>query len=137
MPVVSERDLTPALAVLVAGAASLVASVLTARDPFHFVPAMDGLVTVGAVGFLLALAGKVPYRVALVAMLPIVGIQALGARVHHASFLATVGIEALVAGMVGVALALRAAAARPPVRAQAAPSEPRGVLPQPRPAHAH
>jgi hypothetical protein len=104
----STTDLPLALVLLAAGVTSI--AVASARSPvaFHFLPSMDGCLTAGCVGFCLALIAGAPFRQALLLLLPIVGVQTMGARVHDASFLAVFGIEALVVGLVGTVLALRA-----------------------------
>lgn len=104
----ASQDLPLALVLLTAGVAAIAFAASRSPAAFHFLPSMDGCLTAGCVGFCLALIAGAPFRQALFLLLPIVSAQAVGARVHDASFFAVFGIEALVVGLVGTALALRA-----------------------------
>jgi hypothetical protein len=128
----SRGDLPLALSLLVLGLASAAIASRQSAAAFDFIPSMDGCVTAGCVGFVLALASGAPFRQALSMLAPIVGVQLVGARVHNASLLATLGIDALVVGLIGTALALRARPAAP--RSPAQPQKPRLSLRHP--AHA-
>lgn len=100
-------DLPLGLALLAVGAISV--AVASRQDrAFDLVPSMEGCLTAGVVGFALALLAGVAYRRALVLLSPIVAIQAMGALLHNASVPAVIGIEAVVVGLVGTGLALRA-----------------------------
>ncbi|MFO0755011.1 MAG: hypothetical protein U0359_00850 [Byssovorax sp.] len=95
-----------ALALLAGGVAAVTFASLTNPAALHFVPAMDGCLTVGCVAFLLALLAGVPYRQALGFIVPLVGVQVVATQVHGASVFAVFGIEAMVIGLVGTAMGL-------------------------------
>ena len=104
----ASHDLPLALVLLAAGVSAIAFAASRSPAAFHFLPSMDGCVTAGCVGFCLALIAGTPFRQALFLLLPIASAQAVGARVHDASFFAVFGIEALVVGLIGTVLALRA-----------------------------
>ena len=87
---------------LFVGGASLVLGVGRTPNALAMTPAMDGCLVTGGVSLLLALAAGVSYARALALLSPLVLIQLLGCRVHHANPLAVLGLEALVAGGMGV-----------------------------------
>jgi hypothetical protein len=109
-------DLALGLGLLTAGLASIVYASRGGPTAFHFVPALDGCLTVGVVAFILALLDGQPFRFAVFLLLPIVAIQSIGTQQHHASWFAVAGIEAMVFGLVGTLLSLRARHAEPPAR---------------------
>jgi hypothetical protein len=114
----SSGDLPLASGLLATGIVLLAIASRQGPAAFHFIPAMDGCLTMGVAGFCLALAAGVPYQQALTLLVPIAGAQVLGARMHQASVFAVFGIEAAVFGVIGAALALYA---RPAPAPQPAP----------------
>ncbi len=125
-------DLPLALVLLTAGAASALVASRQSAVAFHFLPSMDGCLTAGCVGFLLALLSGASYRRALFMLLPIVSAQVLGARVHGASLFSVLGIEAMVVGGVGVVLAMHASStARSPANPAITSPAPRRPRPSP------
>lgn len=114
-------DLALGLVLLTAGLGSIAYASRGGPAVFHFVPALDGCLTVGVVAFILALLDGQPFRSAVFILLPIVAIQSIGAQQHHSSWFAVVGIEATVVGLLGTLLALRASHAEPPATEKRSP----------------
>ena len=71
-------------------------------------PAMDGCITLTAVGLALAVIGGVPYRKALLAMLPVVLLSFVAARNYGTPPLAVFGVEAMLSAVVGLAVVAHA-----------------------------
>lgn len=119
---------TPALAagLVGLGVAGILHGILRHPAPFHALPALHGLMTVGFVGFLLLLLARVDYRASLTAMLPVIAIQVAAALTQRASWAAQVGSELLVFGLVGLALV---ALARPRAAARQRRTAPRSAAP--------
>ena len=132
----SPFDLPLALALFTAGGLAMMAASHANPAAFHFIPSMDGCVTVGVAAILLVLAAGLPYRYAVLFLPPILALQYLGARVHGASFLAVLGVEAAVVGAVGALIALGRRGAPAP-RERARTPAPAPAPARRRPVHAH
>ena len=109
-----DRQLSIALALTAGGALSFGFAVRQHPGALSMLPAMDGCLTIGLVGFALALLGGVPYLRALLLMSPVVAIQLLGARTYGMSPVALLGLEALAYGVLGTAIALHGRSASAP-----------------------
>ena len=99
-----DLDTSLGATLLVAGGAALAFGVARTPTALAMVPAMDGCLVAGGVALLLALSAGVRYPRALALLLPLVLIQLVGCRVHHASPVAVLGLEAIVVGGIGVLL---------------------------------
>lgn len=122
-------DLALGLGLLTAGLASILYASRGGPTAFHFVPALDGCLTAGVVAFILALLDGQPFRSAVLLLVPIVAIQSIGTQQHHSSWFAVVGIEAMVFGVIGTLLSLRARHAEPPAEEKKATRRHRGSSP--------
>jgi hypothetical protein len=102
----------------VAGALSLVIAPLRDKSAFVMSPGLEGCLTAGVVGLALAILGGVGYRATAALALPIFLAQYLGCRGSGEPALATLGIEALMLGLLGIVMAPREAKAIPSEAAQ-------------------
>jgi len=100
MLVRSDRHIALLLACV--GGISLVVASLASAHPFNMSPSMQGVLTCGVLGFVLAILHPLPYRQALRVMLPIVAVQLAAFAAHGINIAAAMGIEALVYGVVGL-----------------------------------
>jgi hypothetical protein len=98
------------------GIAGVIHGVMRHPAPFDALPALHGLMTVGYLGFFLALVAGIGYRPTLTVMLPIVVVQVATAIGQRAGWSAQVGAELVLFGGVGLALVVLA---RPRVAAAA------------------
>jgi len=134
-PLTPRLDLALGIALLTTGVGFIAYASRGGPSAFHFVPALDGCLAMGIVAFVLALIEGFAFSQAVLVLLPVLVLQSIGAREHHSSWFALMGMEALVFGAVGTALGSRARRLEPPQsRAGAAPSAPRtppaSALPQ-------
>ena len=97
-------DTTLALSVGFVGALSMGIGVSMYRSPFSALPGYDAAITMGLLGFLLAVLHGVPYRKVLLAMAPIVAIQIVGGQRYRASVFALVGFQLAIYGIVGLVM---------------------------------
>lgn len=102
--VVTQRALLrSALALVIVGAATIAIGFATHRQPLAVSPAVDGTLTMGVLGLLLALAAGVPYPRALYLMAPVVIVQLI-ALLRGGDSIAPVGIELALTGVIGLVL---------------------------------
>src|SRR5262249_1851726 len=80
-------DLLIAAVSIAFGALAIGVAYQLSRAPFVMLPSLDGALTVGVVGVLLALAGGLPYRRALLLLSPVLVAQLVAARLYSAPFL--------------------------------------------------
>jgi len=97
------------------------------RDPnaMAMLPSLDGCLVVGIVSVLLALLHGLPYRSALVLVLPVVGIQLGACLAAGVSFFPMLGLELLVVGLFGLPFARIPGRGRRPIRAARSAPAPR------------
>jgi hypothetical protein len=95
----------------VAGAFALVIATLRDKGAFVMSPGLEGCLTAGVVGLALAILGGVGYRTTVALALPIFLAQYLGCRGSGEPVLATLGLEALMLGLLGIVMAPREARA--------------------------
>jgi hypothetical protein len=97
-----------ATALVSIGIVGVIHGVMRHPAPFDALPALHGLMTVGYVGFFLALVAGIGYRPTLTVMLPVVLIQVATAIGQRAGWSAQVGAELVLFGGVGLALVVLA-----------------------------
>jgi hypothetical protein len=113
----------------VVGAAAVAIAPAVDKSAFVMSPGLEGCLTAGVVGFALAILGGVGYLTTAAIALPIFLAQYLGCRGAGEPVLATLGLEALMLGLVGLGMTSRKAVAR-----EAPASAPEPVLEAGRPA---
>jgi hypothetical protein len=124
-------DTTLALSVGFVGALSMGIGVSMHRNPFSALPGYDAAITMGILGFVLAILHGLPYRRVLFAMAPIVAIQIVGGQRYRASVFALVGLQLALFGIVGLVMsALYNKSVRDKLEAKAGGS-PNGAKPRP------
>ncbi|WP_437877704.1 hypothetical protein [Sorangium sp. So ce513] len=144
----SSGNLPIALVLLVGGALLWLRAAQRTPSALAMLPGVDGCLTAGVVGVLLALLHGIPYRTALVSVaVPVVLIQLAVSKIAGFSFLPVLGIELTAFGLFGLPLSRlpRRRAASAPAHAphtappQAAPPQaapPQAAPPQAAPPHA-
>lgn len=99
----SPLELWLAFALLVAGSALWLSSVLRNPAALQMLPGIDACLAAGIVGALLALLHGVPYRVTILGlMVPIALIQIAACAAVRVSFVPMLGVEMAVLGLFGV-----------------------------------
>lgn len=108
MPRPAERsplEIWLSFALLAAGSALWLTSVLRNPAALQMLPGIDGCLAAGLVGALLALLHGVPYRVTIFGlMVPIALIQVAACAAVHVSFVPMLGVEMAVLGLFGVVM---------------------------------
>ena len=99
-----DRRLDVSLGTVLFVGGSLSLSLGLARSPgaLAMAPAMDGCLVVGALAVLLPLVAGARYPVALAMLAPVAALELLGARTHHTSALAVLGLQSAIAGLMGL-----------------------------------
>ncbi|MEM1031773.1 MAG: hypothetical protein AAGN82_15585 [Myxococcota bacterium] len=87
-----------------AGVAGLGYAFLTRRDPLALLPGLDGTLVCGVLALLMLMAAGRTYREAVTALVPIAAVQVAVCTLSRTSLPALLGLEALVVGLVGLAL---------------------------------
>ncbi|WP_233561467.1 hypothetical protein [Sorangium cellulosum] len=101
----SSGNLPIALVLLVGGALLWLRAAQRTPGALALLPGVDGCMTAGIVGVLLALLHGIPYRTALLsAALPIALVQLLASELAGFSFLPVLGIELTAFGLFGLPL---------------------------------
>ncbi|MGK3995909.1 hypothetical protein [Sorangium sp. So ce1024] len=138
----SSGNLPIALVLLVGGALLWLRAAQRTPSALAMLPGVDGCLTAGVVGVLLALLHGIPYRTALVSVaVPVVLIQLAVSKIAGFSFLPVLGIELTAFGLFGLPLSRlpRRRAASAPAHAPhtAPPHEAPSHPAPPHAAHAH
>lgn len=113
------KQVTMGYLLIVVGAVALIIAPMRDKSAFVMSPGLEGCLTAGVVGLALAILGGVGYRTTVALALPIFLAQYLGCRGSGEPVLATLGLEALLLGLLGIVMAPREAPA--PTRLQAVP----------------
>ncbi|HZF50018.1 MAG TPA: hypothetical protein VE093_15270 [Polyangiaceae bacterium] len=109
----------------VGGAAALLVAPLRDKSAFVMSPGLEGCLTAGVVGLALALAGGAGYLATALLALPILLVQLLACQGSGEPALATLGIEALMLGILGFVMTPRPApVGEAPARKRAATAPP-------------
>ncbi|NUQ74003.1 MAG: hypothetical protein HUU21_10645 [Polyangiaceae bacterium] len=107
---------------IVAGAIALIIAPLRDKSAFVMSPGLEGCLTAGVVGLALAILGGIGYRGTVALALPIFVAQFLGCRGSGEPVLATLGLEALMLGLLGIVMTPREVPAQEAPSIQAAPT---------------
>jgi hypothetical protein len=99
---ISDGSLGTLLATI--GIIMMCAAVLTDKQPFAALPGMDGAMTAGTLGFILALLHGLSFRRSLQLMTPIVFVQAVGSTLYQCNIVALIGLELGIYGLIGIAV---------------------------------
>jgi len=99
------RDRIIALALTSIGAIGLILTLRVQPHALDLNPGVEGCLTTGIVGMLLALLEGVPYTRVILLSLPVALLQWITCRIVGAPALAVLALEAIVAGFFGVVLA--------------------------------
>ncbi len=95
-----ERNLATLLTA--AGGISVVVAFMLRAHPFNLPTAIDGVLTCGLLGFVLAILHGLGYRTALQLIAPIAAIQLIACLRYGITPFGVLGIEALLFGALGV-----------------------------------
>jgi hypothetical protein len=119
----TSKDLGPALAVTAVGAAVIFFALHARWSPQDLDPGVEGCLTVGIVGFVMAMLHPLPYRQAVALCVPAVAAGFFTVRYAASTAIGAgmAGIQLLIMGIAGVALALREPSEAVSVRAPPSP----------------
>lgn len=101
-------SLLTAVLFTVVGAVGLAYAYATRSHPLDLLPGLDGTLVCGGMTLLVGLGSGRSYRETVTMMVPIAAVQAASCALSRASMPAVLGLEALVVGLVGLALYLAA-----------------------------
>jgi hypothetical protein len=103
----TSRDLVLALVLTVSGGAALLAAVHARWNPGDMLPGIEGCVTAGVVGTLLALLQRIEYRTVVAMSAPVVVIEYLACVASGGPAAAVAGMHLAAMGLLGLGLSFR------------------------------
>ena len=102
----TSRDMALSLALAAAGVAAVIFAIAHRWNPQELNPGIEGCLTAGVVGFVMALLHPLPYGSAVALTAPIVAVEYTSSVVAGGPAVGVVGVQLAVMGMIGLAVGL-------------------------------
>ena len=102
----TSRDMILALTLTLVGVAAVVFAIAHRWNPQELMPGIEGCLTAGVVGFIMALLHPVSYGNAVVIVAPIVAVEYVATAAAGGPAVGVVGIQLAFMGLLGLVLGL-------------------------------